>query len=261
MDLEKRKDSNKMKKSYSSLENALRLLELFSVEESDFSIKEIARRLSIADSTAHRLLSTMQNEGFISKDSIHNTYRLGVSIRALETVLTKDMDIYKLSTPILSSLTRKTNQAASLCILHEDEVFYLNTAEPDQFIYQELTYVGKSVSILSTSAGRVLISSKLEEEIKEFISNIVPFEQADQDQFNQADLLHINNKGYAISHNNFNSGLTSIAVPIKREKDQIIAAIELIGPDQHFKEPAVTAFLNELKKATNQMEESLKRNR
>ncbi|MBR8644701.1 helix-turn-helix domain-containing protein [[Brevibacterium] frigoritolerans] len=40
---------------------------LFSVEEPDFSVKEIAGRLSIADSTAHRLLSTLKKKDSLQK--------------------------------------------------------------------------------------------------------------------------------------------------------------------------------------------------
>ena len=49
-------------KRYSSLENALRIFELFNVKERDFSVSEVAEQLSIADSTAHRLLTILQKE-------------------------------------------------------------------------------------------------------------------------------------------------------------------------------------------------------
>jgi len=79
-------------KRYSSLENALRILELFRVEKPDYSVKEVAEQLSIGDSTAHRLLTTLQKEGFISKDDRYNRYRLGISIRAIESVIRKDFE-------------------------------------------------------------------------------------------------------------------------------------------------------------------------
>src|SRR4051794_3413885 len=140
-------------KRYSSLENALRILELFSVEKPDFSVREVAQQLSIVDSTAHRLLSTLQKEGMITKDDRNNRYRLGTSIRALESVTLKDLHLYNASKLILSSLVKKVSENISLCVLHRNQTFYVNTVEPDsdQMLYKGLTYIGKQQDVLSTS--------------------------------------------------------------------------------------------------------------
>src|SRR3954462_8030150 len=126
-------------KRYSSLENALRILELFSVEEPDFSVREVAKQLSIVDSTAHRLLSTLQKEGFIIKDDRNNRYRLGISIRALESVILKDLHLNNASKFILSSLEKKVSETISLCVLHRNQTLYVNTIEPN---YDHMFYTG-----------------------------------------------------------------------------------------------------------------------
>ncbi|MGG2091817.1 IclR family transcriptional regulator [Bacillus sp. S13(2024)] len=247
-------------RSFSSLENALRILEVFSVEEPDFSVKEIADRLSIADSTAHRLLSTLKKEGFIAKDTINNKYRLGISIRALESVLIKDLALYNASTSILYSLAKKVNEASSLCILYNNQTFYVNTVDSDRPIYDGLTYVGKSQPVLSTSAGKVLISTKSEEKIEEIISMEATFNKTDKLQYDLTELLHVQEKGYAISYNNFSSGLTSIAAPVKNESGDIIAAIELIGPEQRIRPSYVNTYVKMVIEATRELEKSLYRN-
>ena len=149
-------------KRYSSLENALRILELFRVEKPDYSVKEVAEQLSIGDSTAHRLLTTLQKEGFISKDDRYNRYRLGISIRAIESVIRKDLSLYNVSKSILLSHVKKVGETMSLCVLHRDQTFYINTVEPDtdQMLYTGLTYIGKKQDVLSTSAGKVLLCKK-----------------------------------------------------------------------------------------------------
>ncbi|AXN40833.1 IclR family transcriptional regulator [Peribacillus butanolivorans] len=244
------------RKSFSSLENALRILGLFSVEEPDFSVKEIAGRLSIADSTAHRLLSTLKKEGFIAKDNINNKYRLGISIRALESVLIKDLDLYNASASILFSLAKKANEAASLCILYDNQTFYVNTVDSDRPVYHGLTYAGKSHPILSTSAGKVLISAKSEDEIEEIFSMEASFNKAATLQYDLTELLHVQEKGYAISYNNFFSGITSIAVPVKNESGDIIAAIELIGPEQRIQPSYVHTYVKMVMEAAIELEKS-----
>ncbi|MED0965677.1 IclR family transcriptional regulator [Bacillus paramycoides] len=248
------------RRSFSSLENALRILDVFSVEEPDFSVKEIAERLSIADSTAHRLLSTLKKEGFIAKDNINNKYRLGISIRALEAVLIKDLALYHASTSILYSLAKKVNEASSLCILNNNQTFYVNTVDSDLPIYDGLTYVGKSHPILSTSAGKVLISTKSEEEVETIISTEATLIKTDKSQYDLTELLRVQEKGYAISYNNFSSGLTSIAAPVKNKSGDIIAAIEIIGPEQRIRPSSVNTYVKKVIEATIELEKSLNNN-
>lgn len=92
------------KKTYSSLENALRILDLFTMEKSEYSIREISDQLGIAYSTAHRLVKNLEDEGFIVKDSILNSYRLSVSILSLSSVVTAHTKLISNSTYLLKSI-------------------------------------------------------------------------------------------------------------------------------------------------------------
>ncbi|MET3289264.1 UNVERIFIED_CONTAM: IclR family KDG regulon transcriptional repressor [Brevibacillus sp. OAP136] len=245
--------------SFSSLENALRILGLFSVEEPDFSTKEIAERLSIAESTAHRLLSTLKKEGFIAKDNMTNKYRLGISIRALESVLLKDLDLYHASESILHALAKKVNEAVSLCILYANQTLYVNTVDSDHPVYDGLTYIGKTQPILRTSAGKVLLSTKNQNEIEEMMSSGETFNHADWLPYDPAEMMEVRETGYAVSYNNFSSGLTSIAVPVKNGKGEILAALELIGPEQRIRPSSIDIHVKVLTKAAIELEKSLQK--
>jgi len=242
-------------KRYSSLENALRILELFSVEEPDFSVREVAEQLLIVDSTAHRLLSTLQKEGLIIKDDRNNRYRLGISIRSLESVILKDLHLYNASNLILSSLAKKVSETISLCVLHRNQTFYVNTVEPDsdQMLYIGLTYIGKRQHVLSTSAGKVLLSNKEIEEVKKIIS----FEKTVYNtrlETVMAELQQIKEKGYAISYNNFSSGITSVSAPVKNQNEEIIAAVELIGPEQRITPVSIQKYIKQAIEAAAEIE-------
>ena len=62
---------------YSSLRNALRLLNLFSVDEPELQLQDIASKLEIGQSTAYRLVHTLIEEGFVMRDPSAKSYRLG----------------------------------------------------------------------------------------------------------------------------------------------------------------------------------------
>src|SRR6476620_10233269 len=68
---------------YSSLRNALRLLNLFSVDEPELQLQAIATRLEIGQSTAYRLVHTLIEEGFVMRDQSAKSYRLAASVLAM----------------------------------------------------------------------------------------------------------------------------------------------------------------------------------
>jgi IclR family transcriptional regulator, KDG regulon repressor len=211
---------NMLKENYSSLENALRLLNIFTVEKPEYKLNELAEILSIAPSTVHRLLTTLRSEGFVAKDSFSNKYRLGISIRTLESVIRNKMDLFQLSQDILEQIALQTNLSASLAIIFQESTFYLNAIEVDNPFFSKFCYIGKQCSFLSTSAGKILLLSKNDTDVMAFIEDPAIASKLRYE-------LQVN--GYIQSTDNNGIGISTIAVPIKNKRNETIAALEMIG--------------------------------
>ncbi|MEH7226618.1 IclR family transcriptional regulator [Bacillus sp. JJ1566] len=210
------------KKSFSSLENALRLMNIFSVEEPEYPLNELAEKLSIAPSTVHRLLTTLRSEGFVVKDSLSKKYRLGISIRALESTTRKEMDLFHLSQDILEEIVLRTNLSTSLAINFQESAFYLNAIEVNNPLFSRFCYIGKQSPFVSTSAGKVLLLSKKDTDIMTFIK-----EQSIVSELRRE--LQMN--GYILGYGDNQIGITTVAVPIKNKQNETIAALEMIGTE------------------------------
>lgn len=208
------------KQKYSSLENALRIMNAFTVEKPEYHLNELAEILSISQSTAHRLLKTLRSEGFVVKDSLSNKYRLGIAIREIEATIRKENDLFQQSQEILEEIVLHTNLSVSLAINFQESTFYLNAIEVHNPLFSKYCYIGKQSPFLSTSAGKVLLLSKSEEEILEFI----------QDKGAISRIRHeLQTKGYILCDNDDQIGITTVAVPIKNKQNHTIAALEMIG--------------------------------
>lgn len=85
----------KEEKLLSSVQNALKILRSFSLEEPEKGIRELAKTLDLGKSTVHRLISTLAKEGFVVKDQDTQKYRLGVSLLSLSTIVTSHLDIHR----------------------------------------------------------------------------------------------------------------------------------------------------------------------
>jgi len=208
------------KENYSSLENALRLMNIFTVDKPEYKLNELAEELAIAPSTVHRLLTTLRSEGFVVKDSLSNKYRLGISIRVLESRIIKNTDLFHLSQDILEQTVLRTNLSASLAIIFQESTFYLNAIEVDNPLFSKLSYIGKQCSFLSTSAGKILLLSKRDTDILEFV----------QEQSTVSKLRsQLQTNGYIESHDGNRLGISSIAVPVINKQNETIAALEITG--------------------------------
>lgn len=220
------------KKRYTSLENALRLLDLFSIDKSEFKVKEIANQLNIANSTAHRLLKTLEEEGFIAKDNITNNYRLGVPILSLSSVITDSMDIVKKSTKILKEISNKFRQTAQIGVIQKNNVYYVNRIDYEHPVLGiQMFYSNWKAPLHCTSSGKILLSNQPKNKIEQIVNNeLTQFTKktiTDSEVFlNQLD--EVKKKDHSVSIDEHLDGICSIAVPIKNKLGTIIAALEVI---------------------------------
>lgn len=232
------------KERYSSVENALRLLDMFTVENPEYRINELAEQLAIAPSTAHRLLNSLSSEGFIVKDSLSNKYRLGISIRALESVIKKDMNLFHLSQDIIDRIVLHTNLSTSLAVIFKDTAFYLYAVEVENPLFSNVYYTGKQSSLLSSSAGQVLLFSKKDFDILTFIP--------DSSTVNNM-RKQLQRNGYIQTQYEQTSRLTTIAVPIVNKYNEIVAALEMIGNERK-----IQTHIETLKKAGTDLSSKIK---
>lgn len=251
----------KQKKGYSSLENALRLLDLYSLENSEFKVNEIAEYLNIANSTAHRLLRTLEGEGFIVKDMITNHYRLGISILSLGSVITSSHNVIKKSTDILKSLSDKYNETAQLGILQNNYVFYVNRIDYEHPILGlQMYYADRKAPLHCTSSGKILLAQEDKSTITNYMKNNLQ-------QFTRSTIINpskltrelndIFERDYAICVDEYLMGVCSLAVPVKNPQGKIIASLELIRSSEGLRTmemgDIISVLHNKSEKLTNQL--------
>jgi DNA-binding IclR family transcriptional regulator len=221
----------KDKKRFTSLENALRLLELFSWDEPELGINEIAGRLGIANSTAHRLATTLLSEGFLTKDLHNKLYRLGTPTLSLGNIITRQSKLHMTSQYTLETLVQQANETAHIGVLKGVEIMYLNKVECSHPI-RLLSYIGKRNPVHCTSTGQVLLAHQSPKFIEEFLLNKLEKYTPKTITDSQA-LLHrleqIKKQGYSLCIEEMHKGVSSISAPIRSPKGQVIASISIAG--------------------------------
>ncbi|WP_318503182.1 IclR family transcriptional regulator [Bacillus sp. T3] len=226
---------NQNEDSYlSSVKNALRIMQCFSVDEPEKKVGEIATKLGINKSTVSRTLATLASEGFVMKNPETKNYRLGLTILTLSGVVNTQFDIYQESQPVLTKLVQTTGETAHISILDHDEVIYLQKIECSH-PSKVLTNIGRRNPPYCTSSGKVLLAHGENEIVERVISKglkkITSKTIVDPEIFHQH-LTQIKESGYAVSIEEFSEGVNSIAAPIYDYRGKVIAALAIVGPKQ-----------------------------
>ncbi|MGG2198333.1 MULTISPECIES: IclR family transcriptional regulator [Paenibacillus] len=219
----------------SSVQNAIRLLNVFSVEEAELGISELSDKLGIAKSTVHRLVTTLASEGFIAKDKNTNQYRLGISILALSNVLTSTMPVHQAALPVLHELGKKTKESFLFGIFRGDEVIFLNRIVGGLDFIPALSEIGSRVPAHCTSSGQVFLAYQPKEVVDRIINK--GLKRYTKTTITEAHLMHallrkVREQGYAVSIGELHEGITSIAAPIRNAKGQVVATVSMPGPAQ-----------------------------
>ena len=237
--------------NYSSLENALRILKEFSMEEPEWRLIDIAEKLQIGKSTAHRLLQTLESEGFVHKNPKTNEYSLGVSVLKLTDTVVDQIKILKEASPVLKRLTEKTGESSHIGILEGREIFYLHKEEC-HFPVKLLSHLGKTNPIHCTSLGQaflafqsdLLVDAILSTDLTKYTKHTL----TDKGLIRKK-LKEIQKNGYAVSDQELHEGVVSIGAPVYNIKGEVFSSINIAGPVQRIK-PRMPFLIDQVLKAS-----------
>jgi IclR family transcriptional regulator, KDG regulon repressor len=228
----------------SSVKNALRILNSFSMEEPEKKISDISVSLGLNKSTVSRTMATLASEGFVYKDPDSKKYRLGFSILTLSGIINSNMDIYRESQPILIKLVESIGETAHVSIFDHLEVVYLQKVECNHPV-RFLTHVGKRNPAYCTSSGKVFLAfSKddvveeiIEQGLKKYTKNTI----TDPEKLKEH-LKEVRERGYSYSIEEFSEGVVTIAAPIYDYNGKVIASLSVVGPKQRISRDKILFF-------------------
>lgn len=221
----------------SSVQNALRILNLFSPQTKELSLAEIASQTGINKSSVHRLLTHLEEEGFVEKDNVTRRYRLGLSLLQLSGVVLSHLEIHHAAKHDLELLAEKTGKYAHLGIIENGELVYLRKIEGKEPITLT-SFIGRSNPAYCTGCGKIILAYQpeiTETVIENGLTKYGPHCITDPDQL-RSDLERIAVQGFAICVDEIYEGVISIAAPVRDFTGNVIAGISVVGLKHQFKQ-------------------------
>ncbi len=243
----------------SSVANSIRLMKAFTDEEYEIGISSPARRLGLGKSTVHRLATTLIQADILERNPESGAYRLGLALFELGALVRRKMDVANEARPYLKALMEKTGETVHLAVLDHDSVLYINTIASRQAIRMSST-VGARVPSHSSSEGKVLLAHRSAEFIESVIEGglgaCTP-KTIVKPQVLREELATARSRGYALDDEETETGLRSLAAPIRTHNGQVVAAISIAGPTQRVSKKNLQGYVSDVVAAANAISQRL----
>ena len=144
-----------MARTIQSLERAAAVLRLLAGGERRLGLSDVASSLGLAKGTAHGILRTLQQEGFVEQDPATGKYQLGAELLRLGNSY---LDVHELRARALvwtDDLARSSGESGYLGVLHQQGVLIVHHVfRPDDS--RQVLEVGAMQPLHSTALGKVL---------------------------------------------------------------------------------------------------------
>nr|WP_312579497.1 IclR family transcriptional regulator [Sedimentibacter sp.] len=199
-------------KNVKSIDKAFDILLCFSWDEKELTLTEIARKMGWAKSTTSRLLNTLLDRGFLSKDEDTNKYVLGSVIYYLGQVAKETIDLRKVSMPILRNINQKTKETVHIYVYEGFDRICFEQVESPQLVKQSVK-VGSREPIWVGATGKAILAYQSEQELDEVIKEVKK-----SSELSAVDLINsikqVRENGYAIRDGKKDDNVGCVAAPI-----------------------------------------------
>jgi DNA-binding IclR family transcriptional regulator len=229
----------------SSVGSAVRLLKAFSEEQVEIGISDLAKRLGVAKSTAHRLAVTLCADGMLEQNPDTGKYRLGIALFRLGSLVRRRMTVSNEARPLLRELREKVNETVHLAVLDGSEIMYVYNLESTQAIRMR-SDVGVRKPAYCTAEGQVILAFQppdvVERIVGEGLTARTPQTVTDPLALRKV-LEGVRTRGCAIEDEESELGMRCIAAPLRNDVGEVVAAIGLAGPVSRLSKKALTTFV------------------
>jgi DNA-binding IclR family transcriptional regulator len=226
--------------SVRSVERTLDLLAALEHADHPMGLSDLARATGIPKATAQRLLTVLERRGFVQKERL--TYQLGTAVVPLAGAFLTGNSLARAALPALEQLALASGETSSLQARQGfDRVVIQRVLSVHSLGYS--LRIGQRLPLLVGASGSILAANMPPEELAQLIASAGEIHLADGTLLSRIDLLTrietVRRQGYAVSRGEREGGVVSVASPIQRAGNPVIATIAVTGPTSRMGEEKV----------------------
>jgi DNA-binding IclR family transcriptional regulator len=210
--------------SHVPAERCLSIIELLADHAQSLPLGEIAERLSLPKSGAHRLLATLVDEGWAQQDADTSFYRLTMRLAILGQQFYVATGIPDICQPVLDRLAQESREFVRLAVVDGRSLVWVAHAQGASggLMYQP-TLTTNTVPLYATASGKAWLATLSPEQGIEAVMYNGGFKSADTYGPNVTrsmegmlrEIKAAGKRGYGIAVNEAEFGVSAVAAPVR----------------------------------------------
>ena len=216
-----------------SVARALAILRALAESGDGMTLTDVAQIVGLPASTAHRLLTTLQQERFVRFDGTAHLWQVGVEAFIIGNAFVRTRDVVAMCRPYLRRLMEEGGETANLYIEQDGEAVCMAQVECRQMM-RAIARPGGRVKMHCSGAGKAMLGWLPDAELTRIVRQhgLKRFTERTLDTPSRLrrDLELARERGFAVDDEEHAIGLRCVASAVFDEHGQPVAALSLSGP-------------------------------
>ena len=235
----------------SAFARGLEVLRLFGHEAERVSVSSAAARTGLSRAAARRFLLTLNELGYVTMTD--EWFELRPKVLELGYSYVSTWRTPELVTPYLREGVKVMNENVSFGVLDGQETVYVARVEARRLVQSLVITIGSRVPAVLSAMGRVLLAHQPPDMLDAILDRGPLPRMTSESVTDPKQLRHILDQvraqDWSLVAEEFEIGVTSIAVPIRGAGGEVVAAITMGAPTTRVSNADMTAkFLPELQR-------------
>ncbi|MCV6590284.1 MAG: IclR family transcriptional regulator [Marinobacterium sp.] len=213
-----------------ALARGLSIIEMFSPQQRVLSTNDFAEQLGVTTSSIYRIVQTLTDMQYLAKVA-RNTYELGPAVVSRGYTFLASRDMVDVAAPHLNQLRDATSVSCHLAIRDGRDTIYIYRALASQRLSVNVP-IGTRLPCHANALGRALLSGISDEALGQLylgtqLDGVAQHNPQNLPELRQR-IKEETGQGYTVSQSDF---ATAMATPIYNYASEVVAAINVSGPD------------------------------
>jgi IclR family transcriptional regulator, pca regulon regulatory protein len=212
-----------------SLARGLAVIQAFTQRQRELTVSQISAKTAFSRAAVRRCLYTLAKLGFAATDDSRH-FHLRPRVLALGHSYISSMPLAAMAQPILENVSQILHESCSIATSDRTDIVYIARANVTRIMSIDLV-VGSRLPAFCTSMGRILMADLSAEKLDEFLARVEFKRYTERTVVNAQKLRQIlrlvQRNGFSIVDQELESGLRSMAVPVRDSAGRVVAALNV----------------------------------
>lgn len=211
-----------------SVANAARILG-FLTDDHQLKVSDVAARLGVSLSAAHRLLTTLEDEQLLAQNTTTRCYGPGPTLVAVANSVSSGRSRWDFARPYLAELSSRVSGTVNIITLHGTEVAFVESLEAPTTV-RVGSRLGAIMPAHCTSGGKALLARRPQHEVADLYAGATLARMTDRSIGTlaalQSELRRTAKRGYATNFGESEPEISGVAIAVDGPEPYALAVSE-----------------------------------